>query len=97
MDLRLIPSGEYLMGAPETDDLAQPDEHPQHRVRTADRSAWERTVTAQFRAVTDWITTAAEVDGKGASGYDPAIRGFEYERSVPAESGPSARRSSTPS
>src|SRR5262245_7031719 len=28
-----VPAGEYLMGAPDTDDLAQPDERPRHKVR----------------------------------------------------------------
>src|SRR5262249_38647142 len=78
----LVPAGNFLMGAPDTDDLARMDEKPQHHIRIG-RSfylgAHEVTV-AQFRAfVTETgFKTAAETDGKGASGYDPALRGFEY-------------------
>ena len=33
LELVLIPAGEFLMGSPDTDKDAQPDEKPQHRVR----------------------------------------------------------------
>src|SRR5262245_24141104 len=33
MVLVLVPAGDFLMGAPDTDDLAQKDEKPQHKVR----------------------------------------------------------------
>src|SRR5262245_60097468 len=47
----LIPAGEFLMGAPDADDLAQKDEKPQHAVRIGQPfylGAHEVTV-AQFR------------------------------------------------
>src|SRR5262245_56388806 len=47
-----VPAGGFLMGAPDTDDLAQKDEKPQHRVRIS-RSFYlgEREITvAQFCA-----------------------------------------------
>jgi formylglycine-generating enzyme required for sulfatase activity len=77
-----IPPGEFLMGAPDTDDLARQDEKPPHRVRLTRRfhlGACEVTV-GQFRAFVDatGFKTAAEADGRGASGYDPSRRGFEY-------------------
>ncbi|MCI0462306.1 MAG: formylglycine-generating enzyme family protein [Gemmataceae bacterium] len=82
MILVRVPPGEFLMGAPDTDDLAQKDEKPQHRVRISQPfflGAREVTV-AQFRAfvTATGFQTAAETDGKGASGYDPALRGFAY-------------------
>ena len=33
MTLRLIPPGEFLMGAPDSDAVASPEEKPQHLVR----------------------------------------------------------------
>jgi formylglycine-generating enzyme required for sulfatase activity len=83
MQLVEIPPGELLMGAPETDDLAQPDEMPQHRVRITRgffMAAHEITV-GQFRAFVEatGFRTAAETDGRGASGYDAELRGFEYD------------------
>lgn len=80
--LVFVPAGDFLIGAPDTDDLAQKDEKPQHRVRIS-RSfcLGEREITvAQFLAFVKQtgFKTAAETDGKGSSGYDPARRGFEY-------------------
>src|SRR5262249_15494926 len=83
MTLILVPAGEFLMGAPDSADLARKDEKPQHKVRISQSfylGAHEVTV-AQFRAfVKDTgFKTAAETDGKGASGYNAAWRGFEYK------------------
>ena len=33
MKLALVPAGEFLMGSPDSDELAKPNEKPQHRVR----------------------------------------------------------------
>jgi sulfatase modifying factor 1 len=82
MKLVLIPQGEYVMGAPEGDDLARSDEKPRHRVvisRDFYLGAHEVTV-GQFRAFVDatGFKTAAETDDKGTSGYDAKRRGFEY-------------------
>ncbi len=83
MQLVAIPPGEFLMGAPDTDDLARKDEKPPHRVRITRgiyMAAHEVTV-GQFRAFVEatGFKTAAETDGRGSSGYDPARRGFEYD------------------
>jgi sulfatase modifying factor 1 len=85
MQLVGLPLGEFLMGASDADDLAQPDEKPLHRVRITRGfylSTHETTV-GQFRAFVDatGFETAAETDGHGASGYDASRRGFEYESS----------------
>jgi formylglycine-generating enzyme len=83
MILAAVPAGDFLMGAPDSDDLARKDEKPQHRVRISQPfflGAREVTV-AQFRTfvTATGFKTAAESDGKGASGYDAALRGFEYD------------------
>lgn len=80
-----MPPGEYLMGASDGDELAGPDERPQHKVRISQPfylGACEVTV-GQFRTFIDetGFKTAAETDGKGASGYNADARGFEYNSS----------------
>ena len=82
MILARVPAGDFRMGAPDDDDLAEPHEKPQHRVRIGRAyylGTYEVTV-GQFRAFVKatGFKTAAETDGKGASGYDPATRGFVY-------------------
>jgi sulfatase modifying factor 1 len=82
MVLARILAGEFLMGTPDADDLAKPDERPQHTVRISRPfylAAHEVTV-AQFRRFIEdtGFKTAAETDGKGASGYNAEWRGFEY-------------------
>ena len=83
MRLVAIPPGEFLMGAPETDDLAKKDEKPPHPVRITRGfylAAHEVTL-GQFRSFIEatGFKTAAETDGKGTSGYDAVRRGFEYD------------------
>ncbi len=70
MTLRLIPPGEFLMGAPEDDVDATPEEKPQHLVRLTRpfyMGGTEVTV-AQFRKFVDATggVTEAESDGQGA-------------------------------
>jgi formylglycine-generating enzyme required for sulfatase activity len=82
MVLVLVPAGEYLMGASDADELAREDERPRHKVRIGEPfylGAHEVTV-GQFRAFVKetGFQTAAETDGKGASGYNADRRGFEY-------------------
>jgi formylglycine-generating enzyme required for sulfatase activity len=75
--------GEFLMGAPETDDLAQKDEKPLHLVHVSREfyMAVHEVTVGQFRAFVEatGFKTAAETDDRGASGYDSAQRGFEYD------------------
>jgi formylglycine-generating enzyme required for sulfatase activity len=83
MQFVAVPPGEFLMGASDTDDLARTDERPTHWVRLTREilmSAYEVTV-GQFRAFVEatGFKTAAETDGHGSSGYDPAQSGFEYD------------------
>jgi formylglycine-generating enzyme required for sulfatase activity len=70
MRLRLIPPGEYLMGASPDDDQAEPDERPQHRVRlTRPYYLGVAEVTnAHLRKIVaaTGYRTEVEVDGKGA-------------------------------
>jgi formylglycine-generating enzyme required for sulfatase activity len=83
MQLVALPPGEFLMGASDADELAREDEKPRHRVCITQGffvAAHEVTV-GQFRAFVEatGFKTAAETDGGGSSGYDPARRGFEYD------------------
>ncbi len=78
MKFRLIPPGEFLMGAPDTDADAQPYEKPQHSVTLTQAyymGATEVTV-GQFRRFVEATkyVTEAESDGKGAFGINPAVR-----------------------
>ncbi len=70
MTLRLIPPGEFLMGAPEDDVDAAPEEKPQHLVRLSRpfyMGTTEVTV-GQFRKFVEatGYVTEAESDGQGA-------------------------------
>ena len=72
MTLRLIPPGEFLMGAPEEDTIAAVEEKPQHLVRLTRpfyMGTTEVTV-GQFRKFveTTGYVTQAESDGQGAFG-----------------------------
>jgi formylglycine-generating enzyme required for sulfatase activity len=75
MTLVLIPPGAFLMGSPETDSEARPNELPRHRVAISHAfllGAHEVTVR-QFRAFVEQTgyRTDAESDGEGGSAYDP--------------------------
>ena len=68
MKLALIPAGEFLMGSPETDKDAQPDEKPQHKVKiTKPFYMGVHAVTVgQFRAFvkdTNYKTAAENASG----------------------------------
>ena len=70
MSLRLIPPGEFLMGAPDDDPDAQPQEKPQHQVRLTQpffMGATEVTI-GQFRKFveSEQYKTLAESDQLGA-------------------------------
>jgi formylglycine-generating enzyme len=84
MRLVRIRGGEFLMGASDSDDDAQESEKPRHKVRITKPfylGIHEVTV-AQFRAFvrdTDY-QTGAEPDGKGSSGFNTALPGFEYDK-----------------
>ncbi|MFO0998785.1 MAG: SUMF1/EgtB/PvdO family nonheme iron enzyme [Planctomycetaceae bacterium] len=70
MTLRLIPPGEFLMGAPEDDVEAAPEEKPQHLVRLSRPfyMATTEVTVGQFRKFVDatGYVTEAESDGQGA-------------------------------
>ncbi len=70
MKLRLIPPGEFLMGAPDDDPEAKVHEKPQHRVRLT-RPFWIGTTevtTEQFAVFINdtGYVTEAQADGQGA-------------------------------
>ncbi len=82
MKLVLIPAGEFLMGAPGSDQDAGRDESPQHRVRISHpfyMGVHEVTV-GQFRAfvLATGHQTAAETEA--SSGFDGETRTFQYDR-----------------
>ncbi len=81
MKLVLIPSGEFAMGSPDSDNDAQDDEKPQHRVRITRPfylGATEVTL-GQFRQVVEKSgqRTEAEKDGKGGNGWNEEKKSFE--------------------
>ncbi len=82
MKLMLVPAGEFQVGAPETDADAEEHEKPRHTVRiTKPFFLGKHEVTlGQFRAFVQATghQTGAETDGKGSSGYNAELRGFEY-------------------
>ncbi len=82
MKLVLIPSGELLMGAAANDDLARTHEKPRHPVRISMPfyMGVHEVTFGQFEVFVQQTKykTAAETDGKGTSGYNPTIRGFDY-------------------
>ena len=74
MKLVLIPSGEFIMGSPDSDKEAQADEKPQHPVRITRPfylGATEVTV-GQFRRVVDakGFRTEAETEWQGGLGLE---------------------------
>ena len=83
MKLTRIPAGEFLMGAGKDDDLAIADEQPRHRIRIGKPFyiGIHEVTAGQFRSCVNatGYRTAAETDGKRASGYNPETRGYEYD------------------
>jgi formylglycine-generating enzyme required for sulfatase activity len=82
MALVLLPAGNFVMGAPDSDSLAEAHERRPHAVRIGRPfylAKYEVSV-GQFRTfvVDTGYRTAAETDGDGASGYNAEKRGFEY-------------------
>jgi formylglycine-generating enzyme len=70
MTLKLIPKGEFLMGSPDTDAVANDDESPQHKVRISRPfylAATEVTV-GQFRRVVEEAVFQTEAEKKRAGG-----------------------------
>jgi formylglycine-generating enzyme required for sulfatase activity len=62
LTLMLIPSGEFLMGAPETEPESQPSECPQHLVRVAQFFMGRYPVTQeQWRVVAGYEKVAREL------------------------------------
>jgi formylglycine-generating enzyme required for sulfatase activity len=82
MKLRLIPPGEFLMGAPDSDADAFPQEKPQHRVRLTKPFVIGATEVTnrqfrQFIEVTKYVTQA-ESDRQGAFDINPKARRPQY-------------------
>ncbi len=74
-EMVVIPSGQFLMGSPASEEGRYPDESPQHAVRIDKPFALGRTevTVAQFRAFVDatgYVTTAE--NGEGSMLRDPA-------------------------
>jgi formylglycine-generating enzyme required for sulfatase activity len=78
MKLSLIPPGEFLMGAPDDDPDAQPQEKPQHKVRLTKPFfiGMTEVTVGQFRQFVEATkyATQAESDGQGAFDIDPKVR-----------------------
>ena len=76
MELVLIPSGEFEMGAGDTDDAAEEDEYPRHRVRLTEPFRIGRTEVTygQFKAFVEETKyeTYAEASGLGGNVWSTA-------------------------
>jgi formylglycine-generating enzyme required for sulfatase activity len=84
MSIARVPAGEFLMGAPDSDDDAQKTERPRHKVRIS-RPFYlgiHEVTVGQFRAFVreTGYQTGAETDGNGSSGFNSALPGFEYDK-----------------
>jgi formylglycine-generating enzyme len=88
MEFVLIPPGEFMMGSPDGDSDAQPEEKPRHKVRITKPFYFGRTLVtkrqfAAFVAGTGYITDAeqtddqADKDGAGGYGYNSDKNKFE--------------------
>src|SRR4029453_17028818 len=82
MKLALIPAGVFLMGAPESDKDAEEHEKPQHKLRIT-RPFYlgiHEVTVGSFRKFVEETghRTGPETHGKGSSGYNAELRGFEY-------------------
>lgn len=82
MKFRLIPPGEFMMGAPESDADAQPHEKPQHAVVLTQPyylSVTEVTVSQfqKFIEAKNYVTEA-ESDSQGAFDVSPRVRRPDY-------------------
>ena len=100
MKLVLIPSGEFLMGSPDSDNQARGEEKPQHLVRITRwfyLGATEVTL-GQFRRVVDaeGSRTEAETNGRGGWRWNEAKRVFEQDPTYTWPTLASLRRTSTP-
>src|SRR5262249_6440853 len=82
MKLALIPAGEFLMGAPGSDQDAGKDESPQFRVRITRRfyiGVHEVTVE-QFRSFVDDTGHKTAAETEESSGYNGDTQTFQYNR-----------------
>jgi formylglycine-generating enzyme required for sulfatase activity len=79
--LRMVPSGEFVMGSPTADGFARDDEKPLHRVRIS-RSFYlglYEVNLVQFRRLVEktGFRTEAETDGHGGYGWNEEKGDFE--------------------
>jgi formylglycine-generating enzyme required for sulfatase activity len=83
MKLALVTPGEFLMGSPDTDRDAQPDEKPQHRLQITRPFYLGVTEVSrgQFRLFVDQTgyKTEAEKDVKGGWGWNEETKKFEQD------------------
>jgi formylglycine-generating enzyme required for sulfatase activity len=82
----LVPEGEFLMGSPEGDPVAEPDERPQHLVRLKRPfylGAHEVTVR-QFRTFVEetGYKTKAELDDKGGGVFNKKLNKIVLDPAV---------------
>ena len=81
MKLKLIPAGEFLMGSPDSDGIAESNEKPQHRVRITKPFylGLHEVTVGQFRQFVEaeGYKTQAERDGEGGYGWNESEGKFE--------------------
>ncbi len=82
MQLALIPAGEFLMGAADSDQDANADEAPAHRVQIS-RPFYigvHEVTLGEFRAFVDATGYITAAETEDSSGYDEQTQTFQYGR-----------------
>ena len=100
MRLVRIPAGEFLMGSPDSDPMAEGNEKPQHRVRITHAFSLDVTevTRGQFRLFVDeaGYQTDAEKDGNGGFGWSEERKYFEQNPRYNWRTPDSSKRTSIP-
>ncbi|MBC7819826.1 MAG: formylglycine-generating enzyme family protein [Planctomycetaceae bacterium] len=82
MKLASIPAGEFLMGAPDSDQDANQDERPQHRVRISRpfHIGIHEVTVGQFRIFVDATGHKTAAETEPSSGFNSETNTFQYDQ-----------------
>jgi formylglycine-generating enzyme required for sulfatase activity len=82
MKLALVPAGEFVMGVPDSDQDANKDESPQHRVQISRPFYFgiHEVTVGNFRAFVDATRYMTSAESEESSGYDEQTQTFQYSQ-----------------